>query len=89
MGYYINPTDKTKEAFLGEHGTKITKDEALAADYLGDAWPVCLVDNGAFTAAAISYDVMETQAFLQPDDYRDKQWFLVKRELLKPYCNKA
>lgn len=42
--------------------------------------PVCVVDNGAFEAAAIAFDVKELEEFATSPDHGDKrpqQWFLV------------
>jgi hypothetical protein len=89
MGYYINPDVGTKEDFLMEHGTSCTVEEALNCDFYGDEWPVCLVHNDEFTAAGIGYDKIETEAFSRPMDMRLKEWFIVPRELLKPYFNRA
>ena len=75
MGYYINPPDRSKEDFLKEHGYPITGSGAVAAWSLPIIHlylPVCLVDNGAFTAAAIGYDRAETERFYDtgPNDRR-------------------
>jgi hypothetical protein len=77
MGYYINPKNGTKEQWLAEHGTPITPAVAKA-HVTGDKVVVCLVDNGAFTAAGIGYDDTERNAFAQPDS-RPKLWYLVER----------
>lgn len=84
MGYYINPSDMTKEEFLAKHGKPLSQSTIEAFNYNGDTLPVCLVDNGIFTAAGIAYSFNEAQAFLHPD-HRPKQWFEVSREDLKPY----
>jgi hypothetical protein len=84
MGYYINPEDQSKEAFLKQHGTPISADHAASFDFTTNQLPVCLVDNIAFTAAGIAYDTKERDAFLRPDR-RLKRWFLVDKEALKPY----
>jgi len=87
MGYYINPSDGSeKEAWLEEHAVFITKYEAKDFDFetSPDLLPVCLVDNGAFTAAAIAYDAMERDRFIEPD-HRPKIWYLVKKELVKEW----
>lgn len=89
MGYYINPKDgSTKEQFLEKHGTKITSDEVRKFDFSSDHLPVCLVDNGPFTAAGIAYDQREAAEFLSPDmrgPQRLRVWCRVSREMLKPY----
>jgi len=81
MGYYINPPDCSKEQFLHNHGRPVLPG---AARITHDELPVCLVNNGAFTAAGIAYSAEEIEAFSRPDG-RAKLWFMVSREKLKPY----
>ena len=82
MGYYINPHGVSKEAWLIENGVHISETEARSVFDEGSDLPVCLVDNGIFTAAAVAYDTREFQAFTLPDDDRPKCWFRVPREKL-------
>lgn len=80
MGAYVNPPRAiapTKEAWLNEHGL-VTNDPKITETEL----PVCLVDNGAFTAAGIAYSESELRAFQLPQHTRRKVWYQVKRELL-------
>lgn len=87
MGYYINPTDGTKEAFLERYGTPISPaiaKQIWKEEMIQTHFPVCLVDNGSFTAAGIAYSEAETDQFLVPDG-RDKLWYLVPRKELIPY----
>jgi hypothetical protein len=44
--------------------------------------PVCLVNNGLFTAAGIAFSKDELQAFCVPSDRRPKRWFTVETEKL-------
>jgi len=91
MGYYINPPNMTKEEFLLMYGELISLAEVKkqikegVINFSSGRLPVCLIDNGPFTAAAIAYEEGEIYAFSQPDDYRPKIWFLVDKELLNPY----
>lgn len=88
MGFYINPPDVTKEEFLTEHGKHITKDQAAKHDCSSDSLVVVLLDNnGAFSAAGIAYEPGELEYFVsdRPNDKRHKKWYLVKKEVLKPY----
>ncbi len=85
MGYYINPPDTTKEAFLSMHGKLLDGPPTNYCD--GDKLAVCLVDNGIFTAAAIAYCQEELQEFSRTDDYRPKKWYYVTRDDLKSYYN--
>lgn len=80
MGAYVNPprtTAPSKEAWLNEHGL-VTNDPKITETEL----PVCLVDNGAFTAAGIAYTETELRRMQLPLDTRRKVWYQVKRELL-------
>ena len=89
MGYYINPPDQSKEDFLKEHGTPISRKEALDWDYTSNSLPVCLVDNGFFIAAAICYSKEETEAFSTLSDPRSKIFLSVPKEKLRPYYDAA
>lgn len=84
MGCYINPKDKSKEAFLILNGTPTLEPCEITETEL----PVCLVDNGLFTAAGIAYDEDEVDAFLHPDP-RPKRWYRVSRELLRTVSDLA
>lgn len=87
MGYYINPPSGTKEDFLAAHGKVVSQQDALAHDYSSDSLPVCLVNNGAFTAAGIAYAIAEAKAFATPDG-RPRQWWVLPKEVLAPYLDK-
>jgi len=87
MGYYINTSNEPKEQWLDRMGFKISARDLKISGFDGlrnDELPVCLVDNGPFTAAAIAYCKEEFEEFMHPDGRR-KQWFLVKRKLLEPW----
>jgi hypothetical protein len=84
MGEYINTVDRTKEQFLIAEGREISDPGLVASGEL----PVCLVDNGIFTAAGIAYDERELKAFTEPEDYRPKRWFAVSIEKLTPFMSK-
>lgn len=81
MGIYINPKDCTKEEWLEKNGTRYLH---FAPFFLEDGkeLPVCLVDNGPFTAAAICYSRHELEAFNRFDDTRPKKWYSVSKEKL-------
>lgn len=77
MGVYINPPGMTKEAWL--------KENAEDKGNIVPAWPsdetilpICLMNNGPFTAASVCYSEDEMQAFNRPDDLRPKTWFYVE-----------
>lgn len=90
MGYYINPTDgTTKESWLASHGVRhpeIVPESARTTFEDKPCTCVVLVDNGAFTAAAIAYNDDELEAFTHYRDYRPKRFFLVPDEDLKQFC---
>ena len=75
MGYYINPPGGDKLRWLQENGQETPPAwRDITAGYL----PVCLVDNGPYTAAAVCYNREEFEEFSRPDDPRPRRWFLVK-----------
>lgn len=80
MGCYINPPTMTKEAWLRANATLITADTALKA-LTRTTVPVCLVDNGPFTAAAVGFSRDEVEMFSSPRDVRPKRWYSVPRSL--------
>lgn len=84
MGYYVNPPTKSKEQWLAENGVAISLSAVMNFDFADGYLPVCLVDNGPFTAAAIAYSPEERDEFLRPDG-RHKEWYAVSREHLKPW----
>lgn len=85
MGMYINPQDMTKEEFLQKYGLEITQQQAHDSFPIDKVYPVCLVNNGGFTAAAIAYCIEEYQELTKPHDVRPKKWFAVHEDDLKPY----
>lgn len=79
MGFYINPTNDSKESWLARFAMQVSRHEFLdnipaKGGYVG----VCLVDNMAFTAAAVAYSKAEAAAFVDPSDNRPKQFYIVK-----------
>jgi hypothetical protein len=83
MGYYVNPEDgSSKESFLRKHGKLVSKSEAKITEY---EFPVVLVDNVFFTAAAIAYDEAELKAFTDPSDLRSKFYFQVPKSVLTEF----
>lgn len=84
MGYYINPSDQSKEDFLKIHGKPLSS-APTDYDFSGLYLPVCLVDNGWMTAAGIVPHSRELEAFTNRDDNRPKRWFEVLRSDLAPW----
>ena len=78
MGIYINPPDQGKEPWLHANGFEAS--DVLIAKNTADFkthFPVCLVDNGHFTAAAVADTEQELERFNDPRDSRPKRWFVV------------
>lgn len=75
MGCYINPKTMSKEDWLNKFATPHPGPVPVSPDVL----PICLVDNGMFTAAAVAYDQREADAFNLPSDRRPKFWYSAKR----------
>ena len=78
MGYYINPKVGTKEQWLEKYGNEV--DTGSLDD--PERVPVCLVDNGLFTAAGICYNHRELNEFSNPNDSRPKRWYLAPKDQL-------
>lgn len=87
MGAYVNPPDTTKEQWLKQHGQPITgppqRFDGLGTKFL----PVCVVDNGHFTAAGIAFSQNELKVFADPNDPRPKKWYWVHIEDLLTVSN--
>ena len=81
MGVYINPQTGSKEQWLASNGEKIIGRVPTLNERAGYL-PVCLVDNGPFTAAAVICSQDELEAFNSPGDWRPRQWFLVESKKL-------
>lgn len=78
MGMYVNPLRDTQKNWLSNNGTIIIGDvvSSYSAIRNSNCVPVCLVDNGGFTASAVGYDLAETAEFARKDG-RPKTWFSV------------
>lgn len=84
MGVYVNPADGsdkvewlTENAVEEDYGPPESWDARLDEGLL----PVCLVDNGFFTAAAVIFDEREFIEATRPDA-RPRIWYLVPIEYL-------
>jgi len=78
MGCYVNPDNETKEAFLQREGRRVSVVDAAITE---TEMPVCLVNNGFFTAAAVGFSEDEIATFARPDG-RPKTWFMVEQSKL-------
>ena len=84
MGYFINPTDMSKERWLMQKGKPWVGRLSPYKDWM----TVCLVENPGWTAAGIMYSRDELKRATLPQDQRPKAWFLVPKEDLRPYLPK-
>ncbi len=90
MGYYINPETGTKEEWLAANARRI--ELSLIKNWRFDIeqeLPICLVDNGIFTAAGIAYSSSEIEAFMETGKIRPTQWFAALRNRLTPFYPNA
>ena len=77
MGCYVNPNTKSKEDWLREFEITPVQDCEITKVMV----PVCLINNGPFSAAAVAYKQAEMAAFME-EDGRQKIWFMVPRTRL-------
>jgi hypothetical protein len=82
MGIYINPPKGTKEQFLAACATPISREDFMTFSVPDDCLPVALVNNGAFTAAGVAYDLREVECFTHPTDFRPKKFYCVEKSKL-------
>lgn len=77
MGCYVNPQTGTKEEWLAENAQEMSGPPHWGQGFdPKEQLPVCLVDNGPFTAAAVAYCERELEDFNLPTDHRPKRWFM-------------
>lgn len=83
----------TKEEWLYKNAIQVDCDlnDGKRPEYSevsGDGMlPVVLVNNGPFTAAAITYSENEYREFTRPDDDRPRQMFIAEIDKLKQVSN--
>jgi hypothetical protein len=82
MGLYINPLEGEKEDWLRQHATLVDPGifgDSLKEQYAGLCYegelPICLIDNGPFTAAGVAFSLNEYKAFVQGVGRRPYRWF--------------
>lgn len=87
MGFYINPTDMTKEQWFKKHAMAMFP-YPVETNYRPDSDSVAcvLVDNGMFTALGIAYSEREREDFSMMDG-RAKVWGYFPRKLIEPYLH--
>lgn len=86
MGFYIDPKDISKEDWLTKNGREIKQSDARMLFIDSQELPVCIADNGGWTAAIICYSSRETDRVISGMDGRRNQWFAVSREKLCEVC---
>lgn len=79
MGIYINPPNQRNSEWLLDNGLLLAG--TARQHRWGDMIAVCMIDNG-FIAAGVCYTRAEYLRFADPDDRRQKWWFLVPIEKL-------
>lgn len=82
MGAYVNPKNMTKEQWLNDNALLLDIPPRWEELEEGDVF-VCLINNLAFTAAAIAYNEKEFDYFMQPDT-RPRTWYIAVIEDLRP-----
>lgn len=88
MGFYINPEGITKERWLDENAKPISVpiNMEIFKNKASDEIPLCLVDNGAFTALGVCFNPNEMMVFNDVRDGRIKFWYMAKKEDVKKVC---
>jgi len=86
MGAYINPKGRSKESWLEEFG-ELIETPPKTVDLSSEFLPVCLMDNGPFTAAGIAFNQLELDAFTVKSDTRPKIWYMAHKEALLDVSN--
>ncbi len=86
MGFYINPTDMSKEEWFDKNVQRYSGFR-VEHHYLKDDDLVCCVWvlNHGFTALGIAYNKVELDAFSHPDDPRLRRWGYFPRKIVEPF----
>lgn len=89
MGFYVDPAFETKEEWLIKHALPDVSPMHAPKHHMvvvsGVVYiAVCLVDNGAFTAAGICYSTNELAVFAH-NDGRFKLWYMIPQSALEPF----
>jgi len=81
MGIYIEvPHHLNKaEQLMNLHGAVQTLAPDSLSDISPDKYLICVVENGLFDAAAVTYSQREMEAFKHPDG-RPRTWLLMDEE---------
>lgn len=87
MGFYVNPTDMSKEDWFAKNATPLSislSPKQLHYSPASNSVACVLVDNGGFTALGICYSQRELEDFAK-NDGRLKIWGYFPRSLVEPY----
>lgn len=84
MGYYVNPSTESKEAFLIREALEVSRAKFLTFSF-PDAKkvPLVLVQNPFFSACAIAYSKAEAEYFADLKDTRPKKFFVIEHSKLE------
>ena len=89
MGYYINPTDMTKEEYLEKNGKEISMMEFQGTIYQelrnSGAYGVVLIQNSLFSAAMICYCEKEHKYPFEYPDPRPKRFFILDEKYINQF----
>lgn len=89
MGIYINPTEMTKTEWLEQYGdSTLSVFSQKHIDLFEEKRAerkclVVLVDNGAFFAAGVAYNIGEANAFAYPDERRKYATYVPVDDIIK------
>ena len=86
MGFYVNPTGKSKEQFLREKGVAVPRTFKWTDTPKGSL-PLVLIDNGYMTAAAITCSENDFKDCMSIRDERPRQIYTVRVADLVAYGN--
>ena len=88
MGAYINPKEITEEEWLKNYAEEVPNNASDFDSLLAEGkMKITLIDNGYFTAAAISFNKAEDNYFIKHEDERHKKYFIASIEELKKVSN--
>lgn len=87
MGLYLNPPNLNKYEWCQTY----CEDHLKLSDFLFDSvaddeFLVVVVNNDRFIACGVAYDQHEYETFTDPEDTRAKEYFIMKRKVIEPYC---
>ena len=82
MGFYVNPKQGNKENFLKEKGVEVPIAEVSFDKRPKGFVPVVWINNEAFTAAGVAFNLDELTAFTKASDRRPKRCFYVHVDAL-------